>query len=109
MDNIEEIQKLVKEKFNIDISEEEIEAIITSQSRITKWAIENEQDVFWIYFGKFKIKPGRKGALLGDKNIMKTIIKTNLHNRGIKRIGIGVKIESVNKHGEGEGIIKIEE
>lgn len=109
MNNIEEIQKEVKEKFGVEISEEEIEAIIISQSRITKWGIENQQDIYWIYFGKFKIKQGRKGALLKSEDIRKTIINTNLHDRSIKRIGIGIKVnKEENKYGEGESIIKLE-
>ncbi len=112
MDNIEEIQQEVKLKFGIDISEEEIEAIITSQSRTTKWAIENGEDVMWIYFGKFKIKLGRKGAIEKDENIRLNLRNVNQQvktQREIKRIGIGVKIVREEKFGEGEGIIKIEE
>ncbi len=109
MDNIEQIQIDVNNKFGIEISEEEVEAIITAQSRITKWGIENEQDIYWIYFGKFKIKQGRKGALLKSEEIRQTIINTNLHDRGIKRIGIGIKVnKEENKYGEGESIIKLE-
>lgn len=112
MDNIEQIQKSVKEKFGVDISEEEIEAIITAQSRITKWGIENEQDVYWIYFGKFKIKTGRKGALEKNKDVQENLRNINQkpnNKQEIRRIGIGNPIpKDINKFGEGEDIIKIE-
>lgn len=109
MDIIEEIKLEIKNKFDIEISEDEIEAIVQSQSRTTRWAIEQGEDVMWIYFGKFKVKPGRLGALKKDEEVRKNLLIPNvIKNKQIKRIGIGVKIESVNKYGEGEQIIKID-
>lgn len=109
MDNIEQIKLTVDNKFKVDISEEEIEAIITSQSRTTKWAIENDLDVYWIYFGKFKKKLGRVGALLKSE-VIKTIVRLPLLERkkAIKRIGIGSKTTIENKYDGGESIIKID-
>lgn len=109
MDIIEEIQLDLKNKFNVELSEEEIEAIIQSQSRTTKWAIENGEDVMWIYFGKFKIKVGRKGALAKDETIRQRLIAPFVKNVGIKRIGIGVKKHIESNFGEDEPILKLDE
>lgn len=103
MDNIEEIQKEVKDHFGIEISEDEIEAIITSQSRATKFGVESGEDIQWIYFGKFKIKLGRKGFLSRNKEIQKDIIKKSVNKvKGIKKINFSIKLEM-------ESIIKINE
>ena len=100
MDIIEEIQNEVRTKFNKEISEEEIEAIINSQSRATKIAMENGEDVRWIYFGMFKIKLGRKGFLEKSEIVRKNIVKP-FEKKSIKVIDFNVKIDR-------EEIIKVE-
>lgn len=109
MDKIKEIQISTNNKFNIEISEDEIEAIITSQSRTTKWAIENNEDVCWIYFGKFKKKIGRVGALLKDETI-RILLRTPISSKSkeLKKIGIGVRKNIESQYGEGESIIKLD-
>lgn len=109
MDNIEQIQLAVSNKFKVEVSEEEIEAIITSQSRTTKWAIENDEDVYWIYFGKFKKKLGRVGALLKDE-ATRILIRTPFKpkSKELKKVGIGVRKDIVSQYGEGESIIKLD-
>ena len=109
MNNIEQIQLAVSNKFNVNIPEEEIEAIINNQSRVTKWAIENDEDVYWIYFGKFKKKLGRVGALLKDE-ATRLLLRTPKKSKSneLKKIGIGVRKNIESQYGEGESIINID-
>ncbi len=111
MDITEEIKKLVQDKFKVNISEEEIEAIISSQSRAIKFAMENELDIKLIYFGKFIIKEGRKAALSRNQEYMKNIRLPK--EKGMKKINFGIRINKETNPNdlilETEPLIKIHE
>lgn len=85
MDIVEELQKLTKEKFGIEISEEDIEDIIASQSLSIKEGMINMQDVKCNYLGKFKIKARRLAALQKDESKKKL---PNRNNTEIKQLDI---------------------
>ena len=90
-----ELAREAKDKFNIDLTVDEIHELVEAEFKVIPEAFKNEDTVKLDYFGKFKIKKGRKEAfnyvqsIKNDDSLDEDTKNRLLKTRGIMRVQFG--------------------